>query len=1030
MFYFPPLRRFVAAALIFLATVVFYKSSLRVPVTLPSIVHRQQVPSSEGIRISVASWRPHMLPYPNVSSNYLSPPKQYYYNDRKQARLGEEGNDAREWQRAQPILNPHIEVLFKCHRTPNQFTNHIRLPHIIRNMSMAPPSISIPEQRTFFNPTLISLPYWSENQYLLVTRVVPGENSMARNLLCEANLCSVNADDSTTEGEKACTDADLKVLGPAGGLRCATPPITLNVPSTPADLCEGASAGWVDYPGFHDPRVFWSGRGEPLMMVNSLSRYACLGLWLIDLRVLHKSLEKLLASSPDHPSMGPLMSYPTLTELTRNPGSDRSPIEKNWMLFFSSSESYVQYDISPSKGRAFAKLLGAGLTTANLTDPLELPCLPEDPTDKTLAGKWHQATNALRLVLCERRDAKCKPSDAKTVFFAVVHRKHNNAFQLPLRYERYFAVWSASPPFEMLAVSQYPILLANETAFGWSAEENWDDNPDALQVARGLWPRGFTYTVSIAYAWGRQHDEPIWKSTGYLEDSVVLGIGIDDVGQGFARAPSYRPGTIQHLHLTTETNMSTLPPSHSTILIVGAGIFGTSTAYHLAHTLLASSPPGTATVTLLDRAPPPSPRAASNDVNKIVRADYTIPFYMGLAYEAMDAWASWDVFRGETSRAVGAGTGGSDGDATDVYHRTGWVVLDEHGSDAASRIRRNFGDAHGGGGRGYDPCVEMSLDEVRGKWGGVLAGSDYAGYGSAYFNPEAGWADAGEALARMAESAVGKGVRYVVGEAVEVLLHAEAGGGVKGVRTGDERVFTADKVLLATGAWTSRLMSGLEERLGLSEEERVEGQITVAGFCVAHFELGREERERFGEMPVVAFGANGETFPPNRKGTMKFTNAHSFSNTMRTPEGRQITVPPDQDQKIVPKGLEEETLEMVKARIPELLENGRRPHSYRLCWDAVTPSQNQVISKHPNPRLSNLYFAVGGSGHSWKFLPIIGKYVSAVVDDVSLGEEKDRRWNWKTRAAWDERGVHEKVVPSRELNNLKSGNERRYDAKL
>ncbi len=239
------------------------------------------------------------------------------------------------------------------------------------------------------------------------------------------------------------------------------------------------------------------------------------------------------------------MSYPSLTELTRTPPESRFPIEKNWMFFFSGAESFLHYEISPRGGRSFAKLLGGGLTTTNLTDPLESPCINEvaadepDPIKKN--GTWHQATNSLRLVLCERNDANCTPNKENTVFFAVVHRKHlDTLFRLPLRYERYFIVWSAYPPFSMLGVSQHPILMANETASGWSPAENWDDdveNEELLKrggMGKGYWAH-FTYTVSIAYAWGREGDEAMWKNTGFLDDDVVLGIGVDDAGQGFAK---------------------------------------------------------------------------------------------------------------------------------------------------------------------------------------------------------------------------------------------------------------------------------------------------------------------------------------------------------------------------------------------------------------------------------------------------------------------------------------------------------------
>jgi hypothetical protein len=289
------------------------------------------------------------------------------------------------------------------------------------------------------------------------------------------------------------------------------------------------------------------------------SRYACFGLWLIDLRSLYEPLGPLLSSSPHHLSLGPLKSYPTLTELTRNPPSTRAQIEKNWMFFYpSTGESFIHYDISnpksPSRGRTFAKVIGAGLTTLNLTDPLELPCIPDitpDEPDKVKHnGTWHQATNSLRLILCERADKKCTPTDHNAVFFAIIHRKHPNFLKLPLRYERYFIVWAATPPYSMLGISQHPILMANETASGWFLDENWDDDPVNAEVVaahqaslggesydphggKGYWAY-FTYTVSMSWAWGREV-EVEEMNVGYLDDEVVLAIGIDDEGQGMAR---------------------------------------------------------------------------------------------------------------------------------------------------------------------------------------------------------------------------------------------------------------------------------------------------------------------------------------------------------------------------------------------------------------------------------------------------------------------------------------------------------------
>lgn len=100
-----------------------------------------------------------------------------------------------------------------------------------------------------------------------------------------------------------------------------------------------------------------------------------------------------------------------------------------------------------------------------------------------------------------------------------------------------------------------------------------------------------------------------------------------------------------------------------TVIIVGAGVFGASTAYHLASQYKDAS-----RITVIDRTAAPPEPAASTDINKIIRADYSSAFYTELAYEAINAWSKWPELK-------------------DYYHRTGWVMLDEEGSDLSDRIR-------------------------------------------------------------------------------------------------------------------------------------------------------------------------------------------------------------------------------------------------------------------------------------------------------------------------------------------------------
>ena len=194
------------------------------------------------------------------------------------------------------------------------------------------------------------------------------------------------------------------------------------------------------------------------------------------------------------------------------------------------------------------------------------------------------------------------------------------------------------------------------------------------------------------------------------------------------------------------------------VLIVGAGIFGASTAFHLGN----SSP--SSKITLIDRTPAPPKHAASTDINKIVRADYTSRFYMDLAYEAMQAWATWPQLK-------------------PYYHRTGWINLNEVGSDIGQRVRENFRQ------RGHDPTSDFDLAQLRRSFGGIYAHADLQDFDSAYWNPEAGWCDAASATAEIIKSSVQRGVNYVAADVKMLVRNPD--GGLSGIVTSDGALFRA-----------------------------------------------------------------------------------------------------------------------------------------------------------------------------------------------------------------------------------------------
>ena len=263
MIYLPPLRRFLLPVLVLVTFVALYRG-LPFQSSLPSIIVHQPATPPDGIHVPISSLH-ESLPAANASSNHLLPPNRYFFDHDGHSKASGNGTKSALWQ---PILDENLDVLFECRRRTNKYTGHIRLPNILQNISQIPQDDPRPDPRIFWNPTIIALPHWSENQYLVVSRIVTDGNHQ-ENVLCEANICYVGSGKNATKGEKPCTPEDIEILGPSGGMRCVHAPITLSVPPTPAEKCEGKFATYADIPGFHDPRIFWSGRGEPLMMCNT-----------------------------------------------------------------------------------------------------------------------------------------------------------------------------------------------------------------------------------------------------------------------------------------------------------------------------------------------------------------------------------------------------------------------------------------------------------------------------------------------------------------------------------------------------------------------------------------------------------------------------------------------------------------------------------------------------------------------------------------------------------------------------------------
>lgn len=299
------------------------------------------------------------------------------------------------------------------------------------------------------------------------------------------------------------------------------------------------------------------------------------------------------------------------------------------------------------------------------------------------------------------------------------------------------------------------------------------------------------------------------------------------------------------------------------------------------------------------------------------------------------------------------------------FHKVGWLMLDEEGSTLSERILATFSQ------RGSTQAERVQLNELDKRWP-VLKGTEISGFQSAYFNCEAGWADAASATASFMSAAEKRGVRRVTGHVIELLLDA-SNGKIRGVRTSDGKEFIADKIVLATGPWTSIMLSPIEDALDIPDKARVECQLQATGVAAAYYRISDEETSRLtkANLPVIVYGGKGEVIPPGSKNNLlKISNSQrTVINTITTKTGKKISVPcSDVDQYVVPKSIQRETEAIIASKVLPDFVRDKKPEYWRIAWDSQTPSEDFLICKHPHAQLGNLFFAAGGSFHSYKLV--------------------------------------------------------------
>ncbi|KAF4456032.1 hypothetical protein F53441_1753 [Fusarium austroafricanum] len=392
---------------------------------------------------------------------------------------------------------------------------------------------------------------------------------------------------------------------------------------------------------------------------------------------------------------------------------------------------------------------------------------------------------------------------------------------------------------------------------------------------------------------------------------------------------------------------------NESIVIVGAGVFGLSTALELKKR-------GYRHVTVLDRYLPPVVDGSSVDISRVIRVEYADPFYGKMATEALDGWT---------------------GQYSDHYHQSGFVMLTNSSGNSFVEQSKNSNKTLGGTLEEYENAhdIRKQFPAVQAKLDGMKA----------YCNKTGGWADAESSIRQLATECSLAGVSFITGARGRVLSLRYSGNKVTGVNVAEGDPIPAVQVILATGAWSNRL-------LPISHASSGSGQ--PVGFV----RLTPDEAKRLAEMPVIIDLSTGVfVFPPTPKTHILKIARHGYGWATEVevtdPLGqtRIVSSPKRDESNASANYLPDDALEALREGLQQLVpEIGDREWlRTRLCWYSDTPEGDFIVDYHP--AREGLFLATGGAGHGFKFLPVLGKYITDCFEDKA---SKELRHKWRLRA--------------------------------
>lgn len=451
------------------------------------------------------------------------------------------------------------------------------------------------------------------------------------------------------------------------------------------------------------------------------------------------------------------------------------------------------------------------------------------------------------------------------------------------------------------------------------------------------------------------------------------------------------------------------PAKDDAIVIVGSGIFGLSTALHLARR-------GYTNVTVLDKQPYDKTLysyldgadAASADINKIMRSAYGGQTeYQELSTEAIAEWIAWN------SELAGGKTLPPGMTREDVlFVQNGNLSM----STAPELPEWELACIRGMEKMGI-PDTQLATTDARhraiaqkkGMWFGIdpfqreARGKSNVGV----LDITGGMVLAGNACRFALQKARLLGAKFVFGpEQGHFDSLCYQGNQVVGVKTRDGKTHPAVMTIMACGGWTPVLVPQLDglceatagsvAMLKIPQTSTLWDRLAPSNFPTWTWDMRNGAagglygfpRDKDGWLKVGYRGTKYTNPVVQGDGKERSTPATRWSAAHRDgkdPVGDVLTSFPRQAHKIITTFLDN--------YLPEIAAEGVRIEKTRICWYTDTFDNHFIVDRVPD--VKGLMVASGGSGHAFKYLPNIGNWVVDIMEGVNTDRQAVQAWRWR-----------------------------------